>query len=167
MIADFDFSELGMLASDNPSVQEILRLDVFKSKSKGSTIHSQFLQEAIHLNREIAAGMGAITNLFGLGYATTDEVTHTVMELSRQLNKMPVEVNDYPGFIANRILMPMINEAIYALFEGVAGVSPLFAPPAMGGAASGDRRGFDAGRAGFTSVSPLIASVSPISSASR
>jgi hypothetical protein len=62
-----------MLASDNPAVQKILRLGVFKPKSKGSTIHSQFLQEAIHLNREIAAGMGAITNLFGLGYATTDE----------------------------------------------------------------------------------------------
>jgi len=59
------------------------------------------------------------------GYATTDEVTHTVMELSRQLNKMPVEVNDYPGFIANRILMPMINEAIYALYEGVAGVEEI------------------------------------------
>lgn len=62
-----------MLASDNPSVQKILRLSVFKPKLKGSIIHSQFLQEAIHLNREIAAGMGAITNLFGLGYATTDE----------------------------------------------------------------------------------------------
>jgi hypothetical protein len=73
VISDFDFSELGMLASDSPSVQKILRLSVFKPKSKGSTIHSQFLQEAIHLNREIAAGMGAITNLFGLGYATTDE----------------------------------------------------------------------------------------------
>lgn len=62
-----------MLASNNPAVQKILRLGVFKPKSKGSTIHSQFLQEAMHLNREIAAGMGAITNLFGLGYATTDE----------------------------------------------------------------------------------------------
>jgi 3-hydroxybutyryl-CoA dehydrogenase len=59
------------------------------------------------------------------GYATTDEVTHTVMELSRRLNKIPVEVNDYPGFIANRILMPMINEAIYALYEGVAGVEEI------------------------------------------
>jgi 3-hydroxybutyryl-CoA dehydrogenase len=56
------------------------------------------------------------------GYATTDEVTGTIMELSRQLGKDPVEVNDYPGFVANRILMPMINEAIYTLFEGVAGV---------------------------------------------
>ncbi|GAB3912563.1 3-hydroxyacyl-CoA dehydrogenase family protein [Mucilaginibacter boryungensis] len=56
------------------------------------------------------------------GYATTDTVTNAVMELSKQLNKVPVEVNDYPGFVANRILMPMINEAIYTLFEGVAGV---------------------------------------------
>ncbi len=59
------------------------------------------------------------------GYATTDAVTDTVMELSRHLNKIPVEVNDYPGFIANRILMPMINEAIYALYEGVAGVEEI------------------------------------------
>lgn len=54
-------------------MREILRLDVFKPESNGYAIHSQFLQEAIHLNREIAAGMGAIANLFGLGYATTDE----------------------------------------------------------------------------------------------
>ncbi len=56
------------------------------------------------------------------GYETTDEVTNTIMEISKSLGKVPVEVNDYPGFIANRILMPMINEAIYALFEGVGGV---------------------------------------------
>ena len=56
------------------------------------------------------------------GYATTDEVTKNVMELAMQLDKIPVEVNDYPGFAANRILMPMINEAIYTLYEGVAGV---------------------------------------------
>jgi len=55
------------------------------------------------------------------GYSTTDEVTATIMDLSKQLGKVPVEVNDYPGFIANRILMPMINEAIYSLYEGVAG----------------------------------------------
>ncbi|MCF6347724.1 MAG: 3-hydroxybutyryl-CoA dehydrogenase [Flavobacteriaceae bacterium] len=56
------------------------------------------------------------------GYSTSDEVTNTIMELSKNLNKVPVEVNDYPGFIANRILMPMLNEAIYSLYEGVAGV---------------------------------------------
>ncbi|WP_410221356.1 3-hydroxyacyl-CoA dehydrogenase family protein [Pedobacter sp.] len=56
------------------------------------------------------------------GYATSNETTQTVMQLSEKLDKVPVEVNDYPGFIANRILMPMINEAIYSLYEGVAGV---------------------------------------------
>ena len=59
------------------------------------------------------------------GYATSDEVTAQIMELSKQLGKVPVEVNDYPGFVANRILMPMINEAIYSLYEGVAGVSEI------------------------------------------
>ncbi len=59
------------------------------------------------------------------GYATTDEVTATIMELSKKLDKVPVEVNDYPGFVANRILMPMINEAIYTLYEGVAGVEEI------------------------------------------
>lgn len=56
------------------------------------------------------------------GYNTAREVTSTVMQLSRMIEKVPVEVNDYPGFVANRILMPMINEAIYAVYEGVAGV---------------------------------------------
>ncbi|MET2985274.1 3-hydroxyacyl-CoA dehydrogenase family protein [Aureibaculum conchae] len=56
------------------------------------------------------------------GYSTSDEVTDAIMQLSEKLNKVPVEVNDYPGFIANRILMPMLNEAIYSLYEGVAGV---------------------------------------------
>lgn len=59
------------------------------------------------------------------GYATSDDVTDTIMGLSRLLNKVPVEVNDYPGFVANRILMPMINEAIYTLYEGVAGVEEI------------------------------------------
>ncbi len=59
------------------------------------------------------------------GYATSDEVTGQIMALSSQLGKVPVEVNDYPGFIANRILMPMINEAIYSLYEGVAGVEEI------------------------------------------
>jgi 3-hydroxybutyryl-CoA dehydrogenase len=59
------------------------------------------------------------------GYATSDETTDKVMGLSKQLGKIPVEVNDYPGFVANRILMPMINEAIISLHEGVAGVQEI------------------------------------------
>lgn len=59
------------------------------------------------------------------GYSTSDEVTQSIMDTSRKLNKVPVEVNDYPGFVANRILMPMINEAIITLHEGVAGVEEI------------------------------------------
>jgi 3-hydroxybutyryl-CoA dehydrogenase len=59
------------------------------------------------------------------GYATGKKVTETIVELSKQLGKTPCVVNDYPGFIANRILMPMINEAIYSLYEGVAGVEEI------------------------------------------
>ena len=56
------------------------------------------------------------------GYNTSDAVTQTIMQLSEKLGKVPVEVNDYPGFVANRILMPMINESIETLYNGVAGV---------------------------------------------
>lgn len=59
------------------------------------------------------------------GYNTSDEVTKQVMELSKALDKVPTEVNDYPGFVANRILMPMINEAIETLYNGVAGVDEI------------------------------------------
>lgn len=59
------------------------------------------------------------------GYSTSDSVTQTIVDLSKNLGKTPVEANDYPGFVANRILMPMINEAIFALHEGVAGVAEI------------------------------------------
>ncbi|MDC7995571.1 3-hydroxyacyl-CoA dehydrogenase family protein [Altibacter sp. HG106] len=59
------------------------------------------------------------------GYSTSDETYQAVATLSEKLNKVPVEVNDYPGFVANRILMPMINEAIETLYNGVAGVQEI------------------------------------------
>lgn len=59
------------------------------------------------------------------GYATSQQVTETITELSKKLGKVPCVVNDYPGFIANRILMPMINEAVFSLYEGVAGVEEI------------------------------------------
>ena len=59
------------------------------------------------------------------GYATKKEVTDVIVQMSKKLHKVPCVVNDYPGFIANRILMPMINEAIYSLYEGVAGVEEI------------------------------------------
>lgn len=59
------------------------------------------------------------------GYSTSNETTKHIIELSKKLGKVPTEVNDYPGFISNRILMPMINEAVYTLFEGIAGVEEI------------------------------------------
>ena len=59
------------------------------------------------------------------GYCTSDEVMNFTVDLSKKINKIPVEVNDYPGFVANRILMPMINESIETLYNGVAGVSEI------------------------------------------
>ena len=59
------------------------------------------------------------------GYNTSDEVTNVIMEMSKTLGKVPVEVNDYPGFVANRILMPMLNESIETLYNGVAGVTEI------------------------------------------
>ncbi len=59
------------------------------------------------------------------GLTTSDEVAQTIMTLARELGKTPVEVRDFPGFVSNRVLMPMINEAIYALYEGVAGVEEI------------------------------------------
>ncbi|MBT9483660.1 3-hydroxybutyryl-CoA dehydrogenase [Sediminibacterium sp.] len=59
------------------------------------------------------------------GYATDEEVTNTIVDLSKQLGKTPSVVNDYPGFIANKVLMPMINEAIYSLYEGIADVESI------------------------------------------
>ena len=59
------------------------------------------------------------------GFSTDKAVTETIVDLSKQLGKVPCVVNDYPGFIANRILMPMINEAVYSLYEGVAGIEEI------------------------------------------
>jgi len=59
------------------------------------------------------------------GYNTSDEVTKVIVDLTKNINKTPVEVNDYPGFVANRILMPMINESIETLYNGVAGVKEI------------------------------------------
>jgi 3-hydroxybutyryl-CoA dehydrogenase len=59
------------------------------------------------------------------GHATTDHTTSTVMETAKQLGKTPVEVNDYPGFVSNRVLMPMINEAVFCVMEGVASVESI------------------------------------------
>jgi len=101
-------------------------------KDKDLVVEAATENEALKLKPENVIGMHfmnpvPIMKLVEVirGYATSDETTAKVMEISKGLGKVPTEVNDYPGFVANRILLPMINEAIIALHEGVAGVEEI------------------------------------------
>lgn len=116
-----------------------LKLKIFKDLDEQAPAHAILASNTSSISiTQIAATTGRGDKVIGMhfmnpvpvmklvevirGYATSDETTKIIMELSQSLEKVPVEVNDYPGFVANRILMPMINEAIYTLYEGVAGV---------------------------------------------
>jgi 3-hydroxybutyryl-CoA dehydrogenase len=116
-----------------------LKLDIFRKMDKFSPPHCLLATNTSSISiTQIAAVTSRPDKVIGMhfmnpvpvmklvevirGYGTSDEVCFSIMALSKELKKEPVEVNDYPGFVANRILMPMINEAIYALYEGVAGV---------------------------------------------
>ena len=116
-----------------------LKLKIFKDLDEYAPAHTILASNTSSISiTQIAAVTGRGDKVIGMhfmnpvpvmklvevirGYATSDETTSTIMSLSQSLEKVPVEVNDYPGFVANRILMPMINEAIYTLYEGVAGV---------------------------------------------
>jgi len=116
-----------------------LKLKIFKDLDEYAPAHAILASNTSSISiTQIAATTGRGDKVIGMhfmnpvpvmklvevirGYATSDETTSTIMSLSQSLEKVPVEVNDYPGFVANRILMPMINEAIYTLYEGVAGV---------------------------------------------
>ncbi|WP_316845117.1 3-hydroxybutyryl-CoA dehydrogenase [Pedobacter psychrodurus] len=116
-----------------------LKLKIFKDLDEHAPAHAILASNTSSISiTQIAAVTGRGDKVIGMhfmnpvpvmklvevirGYATSDEITSTIMSLSQSLEKVPVEVNDYPGFVANRILMPMINEAIYTLYEGVAGV---------------------------------------------
>lgn len=116
-----------------------LKLKIFKDLDEYAPAHAILASNTSSISiTQIAAITGRGDKIIGMhfmnpvpvmklvevirGYATSDETTNTIMSLSQSLEKVPVEVNDYPGFVANRILMPMINEAIYTLFEGAAGV---------------------------------------------
>ncbi|MDQ3073212.1 MAG: 3-hydroxybutyryl-CoA dehydrogenase [Bacteroidota bacterium] len=122
-------------ASENVAI----KLEIFRKLSSIAPAHTILASNTSSISiTQIAAVTGRPEKVIGMhfmnpvpvmrlievirGYRTSDDVTSRIMELSRNLGKDPVEVNDYPGFVANRILMPMINEAIYSLFEGVAGV---------------------------------------------
>ncbi len=119
-----------------------LKLKIFKSIDEAAPVNAILASNTSSISiTKIAAATKRPQSVIGMhfmnpvpimklveiinGYATTKEITDTIVELSKQLGKIPCVVNDYPGFIANRILMPMINEAIYSLYEGVAGMEEI------------------------------------------
>jgi 3-hydroxybutyryl-CoA dehydrogenase len=119
-----------------------LKLDIFRRMDQHAPDHAILATNTSSISiTQIAAVTGRADKVIGMhfmnpvpvmklvevirGYSTSDQVLETIMNLSAQLGKVPVEVNDYPGFVANRILMPMINEAISTLHEGVAGVAEI------------------------------------------
>ena len=121
---------------------EALKLKIFKDLDEAAPADCILATNTSSISiTKIAAATNRASNVIGMhfmnpvpvmklvevinGYATAKDVTQTIIELCKKLGKVPCEVNDYPGFIANRILMPMINEAIYSLYEGVAGVEEI------------------------------------------
>lgn len=119
-----------------------LKLSIFKELAESSPANCILASNTSSISiTKIAAITGRSDKVIGMhfmnpvpvmklvevinGYDTSAEVTKAILELSEDLGKVPVSVNDYPGFVANRILMPMINEAVYTLFEGVAGVEEI------------------------------------------
>ncbi len=119
-----------------------LKLKIFKQIDEAAPEHCILATNTSSISiTKIAAATGRPASVIGMhfmnpvpvmklveiinGYAADAEVTKTIVALSKKLGKVPCVVNDYPGFIANRILMPMINEAIYSLYEGVAGVEAI------------------------------------------
>ena len=125
-------------ATENPAVKLKLFSDLDKLTPQNCLLATNTSSISI---TKIAAATGRPEKVIGMhfmnpvpvmklvevirGYATSDAVCNTIMDLSKKLGKIPVEVNDYPGFVSNRILMPMINEAIQTLHEGVAGVEEI------------------------------------------
>ena len=125
-------------ATENPSIKKSIFKTIDENTSPNTILATNTSSISI---TQIAAVTQRPSNVIGMhfmnpvpvmklvevirGYATSDEVTEKIMTLSKAIGKIPVEVNDYPGFVANRILMPMINEAIITLFEGVAGVEEI------------------------------------------
>jgi len=142
------FSDIGQGVKDAELVVEAatenieLKLKIFEEMDRYAPRHAILASNTSSISiTKIANSTGRADKVIGMhfmnpvpvmklvevinGYSTSKEVTNTIVELSKQLGKTPCVVNDYPGFIANRILLPMINEAIYSLYEGVAGVEEI------------------------------------------
>lgn len=145
-IQTFTDLQLGVSQSDliveAATENESVKLQLFRNIDKSAPDHAILASNTSSISiTKIAAATSRPDKVIGMhfmnpvpvmklvevikGYSTSIETTETVFSLSQSLEKIPVEVNDYPGFVANRILMPMINEAIYAHFEGVAGVEEI------------------------------------------
>ena len=152
-IATFTHMEEGVkdahLIIEAATEQLDVKLDIFKQLDELCTPHAILATNTSSISiTQIAGATNRPSQVIGMhfmnpvpvmqlvevirGYATSDTVTAEVMQLSERLGKVPVEVKDYPGFVANRILMPMINEAIYTLYEGVAGVGEIDAVIKLG-----------------------------------
>ncbi len=133
MAAAADAALVVEAASENPSV----KFEIFRQLDQACGAATILASNTSSISiTEIAAKTGRADRVIGMhfmnpvpvmqlvevirGQATSDATTRAVMELSSALGKTPVEVNDYPGFVSNRVLMPMINEAIFCVFEGVA-----------------------------------------------
>jgi len=114
------FKQLSELVSDN-TILTTNTSSISITKIASVTAHSAMVIGMHFMNPVPVMKLVEIIN----GYATKKEITNTIVDLSKKLGKVPCVVNDYPGFIANRILMPMINEAVYSLYEGVAGVEEI------------------------------------------
>lgn len=125
-------------ATENPTIKKKIFADLGQFTPENAILATNTSSISI---TEIGVASGRANKVIGMhfmnpvpvmklveiirGYQTEDEVCNTIVELSKKIEKVPTLVNDYPGFIANRILMPMINEAIYSLYEGVAGVEEI------------------------------------------
>lgn len=145
-IATYSLLENGITSTDlvveAATENEAIKLALFKDLDKFAPKHAILASNTSSISiTKIASATNRPDRVIGMhfmnpvpvmklvevirGYNTSDEVTKTIMDLSKKIDKIPVEVNDFPGFIANRILMPMINEAIFSLYEGVAGVEEI------------------------------------------
>ena len=118
---------VGLKLSIFKQLSEICAHHVILATNTSSISITQIAAQVVHPERVIGMHFMNPVPIMKLveiirGYSTSDEVTQIIMDLSVKLGKVPTEVNDYPGFVANRILMPMINEAIETLYNGVGGV---------------------------------------------
>ncbi len=130
LVVEAATENVGLKMSIFKQLSEICNHNVILASNTSSISITQIAAQVIHPERVVGMHFMNPVPIMKLveiirGYSTSDEVTKIIMDLSIKLGKTPTEVNDYPGFVANRILMPMINEAVETLYNGVAGVSEI------------------------------------------